>query len=99
MRVDTPEEISSAPVSSRWAHWGVKPRGARRVPSTRARPGRKPERMSSWMTTVKNTTKAQIFSVERKEFLMESVKAAVSRGARNWGGAACAAPRRSGPAL
>ena len=32
-RVDTPEEISSAPVSSRWAHSGVMPKGASTVPS------------------------------------------------------------------
>ena len=97
MRVVTPVDSSSAPVSSRWAHSGVRPKGASRVPSSPARAGRRPERMSSWITTVKKTTKAQMFRVERKAFLMEPVKAAVRRGARNWGWGRAAVPRRSGP--
>ncbi|MFQ8761333.1 MAG: hypothetical protein ACLSAF_19740 [Intestinimonas sp.] len=37
------------------------------------------------MTTVKKTTKAQIFKVERKEFFTAPVKAVVNRSASNLG--------------
>ena len=84
-RVHTPEEISTTPVSSRWAHSAVIPKGARAVPSTLARPGRKPEVTSIWITTVKKTTKAQMFRVERKEFFTAPVKAAVNRWALKGG--------------
>jgi len=50
------------------------------------------------MTTVKNTTKAQIFRVERKESRMAPVKAAVKRAASKRGPTRRGSPRRL-PAL
>ena len=74
-----------APVRSRSAHSWVKPSGESRTPSSRASAGRAPERKSRRMTTVKKTTKAQIFKVERKEFFTAPVKAVVNRSASNLG--------------
>ena len=60
-------------------------RAESRTPSSRASAGRAPERKSRRMTTVKKTTKAQIFKVERKEFFTAPVKAVVNRSASNLG--------------
>ena len=59
--------------------------GAGVFASSRASAGRAPERKSRRMTTVKKTTKAQIFKVERKEFFTAPVKAVVNRSASNLG--------------
>ncbi|MFQ7450468.1 MAG: hypothetical protein ACLRNQ_02405 [Flavonifractor plautii] len=48
---------------------------------------------------MKKTTKAQMFSVDRKEFLMEPVKAVVKRWAWNWGRDCRSSRRAVGPAL
>lgn len=46
-----------------------------------------PERKSIRMTTVKNSTKAQIFRVEDRAPVMEWVKATGKLAAWNWGAA------------
>ena len=97
-RVQTPEEISKKPVSSRSAQARENPSGPSSRPRSPASPGSTPERKNSLMTTVKNTTKAQIFRVERKESRMAPVKAAVKRAASKRGPTRRGSPRRL-PAL
>ena len=93
-RDQTPEESSRAPVSRRSAQAGENPRGAKSRPRRAASPGRRPERKSSRMTTVKKTTKAQMLRTERKEFFTAPVKAAVNRSAWNRGTVRASFPRR-----
>ena len=92
---ETPEESSNRPVMSRWAHAWSSPRGEQsgRPP---ARAPMTPERKSIRMTTVKNSTKAQMFRVEDRAPVMEWVKATGKLAAWNWG-AACRPGRGPSP--
>ena len=63
VREDTPEDISSSPVSSFWAHCWDRPKGERRVDRRADEVDIRPEKVKIRMATVKKRMKAQMLRV------------------------------------